>query len=127
MGRRTYEVGLAEGITNPYPSLDQYVFSGSMESSPDPSVRLVSEDGQEVVRELKAGDGKAIWLCGGSILAAALLEADLIDGLIVKLNPVLLGGGIPIFASRAKTTRLTLTESTFHDSGHAVLEYDVGQ
>lgn len=31
MGRKTYQVGLDQGLTNPYPTLDQYVFSCSAE------------------------------------------------------------------------------------------------
>ena len=40
--------------------------------------------------------GAGIWLCGGGTLATAL--AGEIDRLVVKSNPVTLGGGIPLFA-----------------------------
>lgn len=34
MGRGTYEVGLKEGITNPYPQMKQYVVSRTLKASP---------------------------------------------------------------------------------------------
>ena len=123
MGRKTYAVGLAEGITSPYPTLDQYVFSRTMTASPDSAVELVSEDALEVVTALKQETGKAIWLCGGSNLATTLLTAGLIDELLVKLNPIVFGSGIPLFAGGIEVTALTLTENTSYGSGHAVLRY----
>jgi dihydrofolate reductase len=73
MGRKTYDVGLKEGVTNPYPTLESYVFSRSMKESPDPVVTLVSGNLVEVVRDLRSQDGKAIWLCGGADLAPSSL------------------------------------------------------
>jgi dihydrofolate reductase len=123
MGRKTYEVGLNEGITSPYPTLQQYVFSHTLQASPDPQVTLVSDNAVEVVRALKQGSGKAIWLCGGAELATTLFAADLIDKLIVKLNPVLFGSGIPLFGPAIKQTMLELTEHNSYPSGHVVLHY----
>jgi dihydrofolate reductase len=51
MGRRTYEVGLKEGITNPYPQMKQYVFSRTFKEKPDPMVELVSSDPLAFVQE----------------------------------------------------------------------------
>ena len=96
MGRKTYEVGLELGVTNPYPSLKQYVVSRSMTSSPDEHVKLVSGDVISFVQKLKKESGRDIWLCGGAELAATLFSE--IDELIIKSNPLLLGSGIPLFA-----------------------------
>lgn len=125
MGRKTYEVGLREGVTNPYPTLDQYVFSRTLRQSPDPQVNLVSDDAIGVVKALKAQPGKAIWLCGGAVLAGTLLDAGLIDRLIVKLNPAVFGAGVPLFAGGVEPTALAMTDHTIYPSGHAVLHYRV--
>ena len=125
MGRRTYEVGLSEGITNPYPSLTQYVFSRTLQRSPDPQVTVTDEDPVVVSRELKAQRGQAIWLCGGAELASTLFAAGLVDRLIVKLNPVVFGTGIPLLGSASASRMLTLSESQVYPSGHALLNYQV--
>ena len=125
MGRKTYEVGLKEGITNPYDILKSYVFSHTMKESPDEHVTLVSDNAVEVVRAMKQEAGKAIWLCGGAVLAATLFDANLVDTLILKLNPVLFGSGIPLFAGGISLTNLELTDSKVYSSGHVLLHYRV--
>ncbi len=125
MGRKTYEVGLKEGITNPYPTMRQYVFSRTMKESPDEHVELVSENAVELVSALKQETGKAIWLCGGADLAATLFAQGLIDKIILKLNPVLFGKGIPLFSGLVKVANLELTDSKIYSSGHVLLHYRV--
>lgn len=125
MGRKTYAHALREGITSPYPTLDSYVFSRSMTESPDPAVTLVRDDAGAVVRGLKQESGKAIWLCGGAVLAATLHAAGLIDRLVLKLNPVLFGAGIPLFAGNPALTNLELMESSAYPSGHVLLDYRI--
>ena len=125
MGRNTYAVGLKEGFTSPYPTLRQYVFSRTMRESPDPNIELVSGNPAEKVRALKQEPGKAIWLCGGSALAGTLYNADLIDRLIVKVNPLLLGSGIPLFSTTVKPAALDLTDHKSYASGHTVMHYRV--
>lgn len=126
MGRATYEVGLAVGVTSPYPHLRQYVFSGALPASPDPAVRLVRGDPLDLVRQLKAEPGElGIWLCGGGALASALLPE--IDQLVLKVNPVLLGAGIRLFAGAAGPTplRLEVTASRGYDNGFTLVRYRV--
>ena len=125
MGRRTYEFGFQYGVTDPYPWMKQYVFSRTMEMSPDPNVELVSENVVDLVRELKEEPGKAIYLCGGADLAATLFAEGLVDEIILKLNPVLLGPGIPLFSGVVEQTDLELADSKTYGSGVVLLQYRV--
>lgn len=123
MGRRTYEIGLKEGITNPYPQLKQYLFSRSLKESPDQAIGLVSTDPISHIRELKQQPGKDIWLCGGGNLAAVIFSE--IDELILKVHPILLGSGISLFAGMIQPTYLELTNSKIYNNGCMLLHYRV--
>ncbi|BAZ40191.1 riboflavin biosynthesis protein RibD C-terminus domain protein [Calothrix sp. NIES-4101] len=125
MGRKTYEIGSKVGITNPYPQMKQYLFSRSMEASPDENVELVSTNAIAFVKSLKQENGKDIWLCGGAELAASLFQENLIDELILKVNPFLMGSGIPLFADVVKQTSLELSDRQIYDNGVLVLYYRI--
>ncbi|HEV7973855.1 dihydrofolate reductase family protein [Amycolatopsis sp.] len=121
MGRVTYEPGLKLGVTSPYAHLRQYVVSRSITESPDPAVEIISEDPLAKVRELKAEDGKDIWLCGGGKLAGVLRPE--IDELILKLNPVIAGDGVPLFAGGFESQHFTLSDTKIFTSGVMHLTY----
>ncbi|MFB7929411.1 dihydrofolate reductase family protein [Streptomyces sp. NPDC056039] len=122
-GRRTYEIGLKAGITDAYPHLRHLVFSRTLTESPDPAVELVAGDPVEKVRELKQEDGKDIWLIGGGELAGALYGE--IDQLILKMAPLTIGAGIPLFSHTAAfdPRGWELTGHTVLDSGAAFVTY----
>jgi dihydrofolate reductase len=121
MGRRTYEIGSEVGLTNPYPQLRQYVVSRTMTAPPDPAVELISGDPVTAVRDLKQADGKDIWLCGGGRLAAALRPE--IDELVVKLNPVAIGSGVPLLDGPFQPFRYALAAAHPLPSGVLFLTY----
>lgn len=121
MGRGTYEPALREGITSPYAHLRQLVFSRSLRESPDAAVELVRGDPLDLVRDLKKEEGKGIWLCGGGNLAYQLLPE--IDELIVKINPMIVGSGIPLFSGEFQPHVFTLTDSQVFRSGVAFMTY----
>lgn len=123
MGRRTYEIGLKEGITNPYPQMKQYLFSRSLRESPDQAVELVSTDPIALVRQLKQQPGKDIWLCGGGNLATVLFSE--IDEMILKVHPILLGSGISLFAGVIQPTSLELIDHKIYNNGFMLLRYRV--
>jgi dihydrofolate reductase len=115
MGRSTWEVGASIGLTSPYPQLKQYVFSRTLRETPDPAVELVADDAVARVRALKEEAGKDVWLCGGAALAHALFEE--IDELILKVDPVVIGSGVPLFRGRVKPARLEVTERRSYANG----------
>jgi dihydrofolate reductase len=130
MGWATYEIGLRAGLADPYPHLRQVVFSRhrshadtEADASVSVSVSVTGEDPVDVVRRAKSEPSDAdIWLCGGGSLAAALWTE--IDALVLKVNPVVLGDGIPMVAgSRRGGDPFELTASTAYRSGVVVNEY----
>jgi dihydrofolate reductase len=125
MGRKTYEVGLEQGKTSPYPAMRQILFSRSMEESPDEAVELVRTDAAEFVRGLKEEEDQEIWLCGGAEIASALMAAGLVDEIVVKLNPVLFYSGIPLVGSGKGPTALELKETKVYQCGTVVLRYSL--
>ncbi|MFH9663471.1 dihydrofolate reductase family protein, partial [Streptomyces sp. NPDC017248] len=116
-------LGLDAGITDAYPHLRHYVFSRTLTKSPDAAVEVISTDPLEKVRELKTQDGKGIWLVGGAELAGALYPE--IDELVLKVNPVTIGAGIPLFAGKSETNprAFTMTGHTALPSGTVFLSY----
>jgi dihydrofolate reductase len=125
MGRRTYEFGLQYGVTNPYPWMKQYVLSSSMKEKPDPSVEVISENMIDAVKEMKSGEGRSIYLCGGADLASKLFAEGLVDEIILKLNPVLFGSGIQLFSDSIKQTDLELISHKVYGNSVVLLHYTV--
>jgi dihydrofolate reductase len=124
MGRRTYEVGLGVGVADPYPWADTWVFSRTLPAG-SARVRVTGEDPASVVAGLKARAGGPIYLCGGGALAARLLTARLVDEVAVKVNPHLLGAGVPLAALSGVRVDLALRSAQVYRSGVVLLRYEV--
>ncbi len=121
MGRGTYELGLSFGISSPYQHLRQYVFTTTWDVSPHDDVALVKYEAINVVRQLKAEEGLGIWLCGGPLLASALL--DEIDEIIRKVNPFVIGAGKSLFAGEFPKRTVQLVSRSGYDNGFALVHY----
>jgi dihydrofolate reductase len=120
-GFATYDVGPRSGFPSPYSHLQQYVVSTRLEAPPHPEIKLIRADPVAAVRELKAADGKGIYLCGGGRLASALVAE--IDELILKQSPVVIGAGIGLFAEGFDPQRFTLVEARTIDIGVTFATY----
>ena len=96
-------------------------FSKTMTASPNPQVQLVSTDPADLVRALKHEAGLDIWLCGGASLAGALYRE--VDELILKVNPVVLGTGIPLFRGVRGPANLELVDHKTFAGGVTINRY----
>ncbi|MEU0136719.1 dihydrofolate reductase family protein [Streptomyces sp. NPDC006296] len=115
MGLGSYRPGLDAGFSSPYAHLRQYVVSSTLDPDIDPAVTVVAEDPLALVRGLKQEEGLDIWLCGGGVLAGALLPE--IDELNIKSYPVVAGSGIPVFDGEFDPTLFDVAERTSFSNG----------
>lgn len=100
MGNNTYNQIIGFGGAFPYPDKRNYVFT-SRQGIPDTlHVRFVSDEPSTFCMNLKNEPGKDIWLVGGGKLNSTLLEANLVDRLVLTKMPVALGSGIPLFEDK---------------------------
>ena len=120
MGRRSYDVfgGAVEGM-------DTYVFSRTLPPGPRKGVTVLGEDGLARLRELRAGDGKDIWLFGGGSLFGSLASEGLVDGVDLSVMPVMLGAGQPVISDNSARVKLHLLSSEHSPGGVLSLKYSV--
>ncbi len=120
-GRTSYDLGLAAGLLDAYPHLRHLVVSRTLGRA-DLPVEVVDGDPVARVRELKAEDGKDIWLVGGGTLAHALLPE--IDRLVLKVNPSVIGDGVRLFAGPFTHARFEHVEQVDLPGGVRVVTLD---
>jgi dihydrofolate reductase len=124
MGHSTYQTILEFGGEFPYPDTTNYVFSRRTDHTRTDYVQFVHQDPTAFVTSLKKSAGNDIWLVGGSQLNTILLNAGLIDRLILTLAPVSLGTGIPLFGPDAVETPFTLVKFESFETGFVQMVYD---
>ncbi len=124
IGRKTFETMGTAGL-GMFAGKKVIVFSRTLAQSDYPQVTIVADEGREMLTSLKAEPGKDIWLFGGGSLFRSLLDAGLVDTVEVAVEPVLLGGGIPLLPPPAKQTKLKLTGQEIYKTGIVSLQYEV--
>ena len=101
IGRKTFEAMLKMGGGGgSMPGVKSFVISRTMKQADHPDV-TIARDAAALVRDLKAGPGKDIWLFGGGELFRSLLADGRVDGVDAGIRPVVLGGGIPLLPAPA--------------------------
>lgn len=100
MGHATYKQVIGFEGEFPYPDKKNYVFSRTNGLQDTEYVSFVAKEIGQFCKKLKTEAGKDIWLVGGGKINSALLDADLIDELILTRIPVAISTGIPLFSQK---------------------------
>ncbi|MCZ8522511.1 MULTISPECIES: dihydrofolate reductase family protein [Paenibacillus] len=128
MGGKTYEFGFQFGAKpgEPgYQGIKHYIFSNTLDFESNADVELVRGDAAAYIENLKRETEGILWLCGGGQLAGSLIERKLIDQLVLKVNPILAGSGVPLFGDVKPRLRLELTDMKRYESGVIKPTYNI--
>ncbi len=123
MGRKTYEKAIQLG--DDFKGKEAFVFTKKKMESPLANVRFVRSP-VPFARKLKRGAGRDIFLVGGGEIIRELLDAGLIDEMMVFVHPIILGGGVPLFR-RGKEKALEARGAKMFGSGLVMLRYVPGR
>jgi dihydrofolate reductase len=101
-----------------------YVVSGTVTSAAWPHTRLLRS--LDDVGKLKLEPGKDIYLMGGGTIAAAAIDAGLVDEVRLLVYPLIAGEGRALFTSSATRCGLELRKAGQLPDGRLALVYGVG-
>jgi dihydrofolate reductase len=118
--RPDYEPDVAIDTMNNTPKI---VISNSLATSPWENTVVAGGDLVTTINELKAQQGGEIIAYGGGTLVAALIDNELIDELNVFINPVAIGGGMPVFDHPDTYRRFRLLDARAFECGITALKY----
>ncbi len=98
----------------------KYIFSKILKKADFNSV-IISENVVEEIKKLKQDPGDDLSLSGAT-LAETCIRNELVDEYLIYVNPVILGGGRPMFPKEINLA-LKLTETRSFDCGVVRLQY----
>lgn len=111
----------------PYPDKTNFVFTRKERMADDNPVKFVMGDVADFTLKLKAESGKNIWLVGGGRINSLLLNANLIDQMIISVHPVALGHGVRLFRDESlKNFNFRLVRHEVFERSLVQLTYENG-
>jgi dihydrofolate reductase len=122
LGSRTYEKSQSFGAW-PFPGKPSWVFSRRGIAAEQGDIVITSDSPAQVMAELDQRGVQRAWLVGGGALAGSFRQHRLITEYIVSVIPVILGEGIPLFASSGDREYLQLADSRSYPNGVVQLRY----
>lgn len=123
MGRTSYDVMKSLG---PVPFSDKkiIVFTRTPPAeSPDPMVTFTAESPEIVAARIKTDTERNIWLFGGAKIATILLNAGLVNEMVLSVHPIIAGAGVPLFSSDAVPSAFKFVRADTYPSGLVQMVY----
>jgi len=132
-GRRTYQVSAAawpnrsgDEFSDWINHVQKYVVSNTLTTKDltwNPTTIIRGDDFARTVSDLRAQPGGYIYVYGSATMVRSLLAADLVDELLLTVEPVILGGGKTIFAANGKASPFELVSTAKASTGAQVCRY----
>jgi dihydrofolate reductase len=136
-GRRTYELLASywphaseeeQVIARPLNSMPKYVASTTLREPLEwEHSTVLAGDVADAVAALKQEDGRDLHLVGSAQLARTLIERDLVDGLRVMIDPLLVGGGKRLFPDDGTARALQLVNGLVTTTGAVLATYALAE
>lgn len=124
-GYNTYNQVMGWGIDFPYKGKKNFVLTRKQNVVNTEFVEFITENHTDYIKKLKEENGSDIWLIGGSQVNTLVLNASLLDEIIIFVMPVIISGGIELFDAFPKKTILKLIGSKSYSSGVVEVKYSV--
>lgn len=103
--------------------VSKVVFSTTLDKATWENTRLIKDHVVEEVEALKREPGRDLMIFGSPGLVHTFTHLGLIDEYRLFLNPIVLGGGIPLFQGGGDWKKLKLLEAKAFRSGVVGLHY----
>jgi dihydrofolate reductase len=107
--------------------MQKIVFSRTLEKVGWKSTRIVKDHIAEEIQRMKQQPGMNMVLLGGAGLVSTFMKLGLIDEYRLIVNPIVLGGGKPLFKDVKERHSLKLIKTKTFKSGKVVLHYERGK
>jgi dihydrofolate reductase len=103
------------------------VFSRTLERAEWENTQIVRDNIPAEIAKLKAQPGKNLLMIASAATAHTFMQNGLIDEYCINVNPVVLGGGLPLFADLTKRIELNLMSAKSYSCGVVGLHYQRSQ
>ena len=107
-----------------YLGVDKIVASRTLPAGSDPKVRIVKDGIVEALAAEKRRAGGDLMIFASPTLVHSLTAHDLIDEWRLNVQPVVVGGGLPLFSQDGHRIRLQLRSAKTFSSGVIATHYE---
>ncbi|MCF1749839.1 dihydrofolate reductase family protein [Mariniradius sediminis] len=121
MGRKTYD-WVTQQVDFPHADKDAYIVTKTSRPAIGKTV-FYNGDLKELVKQLKAKEGRNIFCDGGAEIVNELLKDDLIDEFMISVIPVLVGNGTKLFKDGRPEQTLKLIHVKTFETGLSQLHF----
>jgi len=89
----------------------------------DPSLVFTATSPAEILAELAEQGVKQVALCGGAHIYALFMQLELIDELLLTVEPYVFGEGIKLFNGQVEQQFTLINQEKINENGALVLRY----